>query len=111
MQQTGDYMRKILYSLAIASIAFSANLAGSVSQAEARGKLCKAEHFHTWSASGHTKRGAMKAALSGWRTYTAIEYGNAWAHFRLAGNRSLRCSQSGRRSWSCTATGRPCRRS
>ncbi len=104
----GENMQKFVLSALAGGLALSTAAFMTIDQAHARGKLCKAYHFHTWSASGPTKRAAQRAALRGWRSYTVFEYGKAWGNFKLAGNRALRCSGA-RGSWSCTATGRPCR--
>ena len=102
-------MRKFLLSAIVGAMAVSTAALMASEPASARGKVCKADHFHTWTGTGPTKRAARASALRGWRAYTGFEYGRAWTNFRRAGNRSVKCSGS-RGNWSCTATGRPCRR-
>lgn len=46
-----------------------------------RGKVCMAEHFHSGSGEGRTKKLARKAAFSDWQGFTAWEYGTDWARF------------------------------
>ncbi len=72
-----------------------------------RGKLCMSGHFHDGSGSGATRGAALRAAVSSWSSFTALEYGTDWAHFRNAGSRSVKCKRDGR-AWACSTSGRPC---
>lgn len=46
-----------------------------------RGIMCFADHFHSGSGNGQTKRAARRAAIKSWREFTALEYGSDWARF------------------------------
>ena len=73
-------------------------------------KVCMADHFHDGNSAGQpSKKAAEVAAIRSWQEFTAWEYGGAWGSFQLAESRGVSCSGSGN-SWSCNATGRPCRR-
>ncbi len=74
-----------------------------------RGRLCQADHWHSGSGSGRTKRAAKRAAIGSWQSFTAMEYGSDWARFRRARSKAIRCSRTGRRSYDCTVEARPCR--
>ncbi len=72
-----------------------------------RGRLCMSGHVHEGNGSGATRRAARRAAVSSWASFTALEYGTDWAHFRNAGSRFMKCNRSGR-GWACHTSGRPC---
>ena len=73
------------------------------------GRVCMSDHFHSGSSSGHANRqAAERAAISGWASFTGIEYGNAWASWRIAGSKTMNCSQAGG-GWGCELQARPCR--
>ena len=74
------------------------------------GKVCMTDHFHYGSSSGErNKKLARREAISSWAGFTAFEYGNAWASFRLARSKSVRCSRSDS-GWGCNVEAVPCRR-
>ena len=74
------------------------------------GKVCMADHFHYGTSSGErNKKLARREAISSWRGFTAFEYGNAWASFRLARSKSVRCVRSDS-GWGCNIEAVPCRR-
>lgn len=72
-------------------------------------KTCLADHFHTQSGTGSTKKEAQRAAARAWSEFTAWEYGTSWASFRRAASRSIKCSKSDT-GWSCVADARACRK-
>lgn len=73
-------------------------------------KLCQVGHFHTGTSAGvASKKAAMAQAIDSWQSFTATEYGTDWAYYRLAGNKSAKCTVSPS-GWSCEVEGRPCRR-
>ncbi len=74
-----------------------------------RGRLCMADHWHSGSGSGRTKRAARRDAIRSWASFTAMEYGSDWARFRRARSKSIRCRRTGRRSYDCSVEARPCR--
>ncbi|MFT5507179.1 MAG: hypothetical protein ACI89J_000243 [Hyphomicrobiaceae bacterium] len=74
------------------------------------GKVCMADHFHYGSSSGErNKKRARREAIASWAGFTAFEYGNAWARFRLARSKVVRCSRSDS-GWGCSIEAVPCRR-
>jgi hypothetical protein len=74
------------------------------------GKVCMTDHFHYGSSSGERKKKlARREAIASWRGFTAFEYGNAWASFRLARSKVVRCSRSDS-GWGCDIEAVPCRR-
>ena len=73
------------------------------------GRWCMADHFHSGSSNGNSSRAAAEAAaISSWSSFTALEYGNHWGSWRIAGSRKMNCS-SNAGSWGCEAEARPCR--
>ena len=76
----------------------------------ARRKLCMTDHFHYGSSSGHRdKKIARAEAISSWAGFTAFEYGDAWANFRLARSKGVTCRKE-ESGWGCNVEGVPCRR-
>lgn len=79
-----------------------------------RGRTCFDGHFHYWTGSAKaSKKAAIDDAVDGWRGFTAAEYGTDWAHFNLAANRKISCSQSASgvsNGFVCSVEARPCRR-
>jgi len=73
------------------------------------GGLCMADHFHSGSGEGHTKRTARRAAMRSWIDFTNFEYGSLWARFSRARSRSTRYTKTAS-GWSATVDARPCRR-
>ena len=77
---------------------------------KAKGRVCTTDHFHYGSSSGQrSKKVAMAEAIASWAGFTAFEYGDAWANFKLARSRKVRCSEDVR-GWGCNVEGVPCRR-
>ena len=73
------------------------------------GRWCMSDHTHTSSSNGGaTRAAAEREAISSWAGFTAWEYGNHWGNWRIAGSRTMICSQSGG-AWSCQVEARPCR--
>ena len=78
--------------------------------ARRKGKVCMTDHFHYGSSSGHrNKKIARTEAIASWAGFTAFEYGNAWASFRNARSKSVRCQRSDS-GWACNIEAVPCRR-
>ncbi len=72
------------------------------------GRVCFTDHFHSGSSSGQaTRMAAERAAIAGWSSFTAWEYGGHWASWQIAASRGVNCSQSS--GWSCQIEARPCR--
>lgn len=72
-------------------------------------KSCFPDHFHSGSSGGHaTRAAAEKAAVESWAGFTALEYGNEWGSWRLAGSKSVSCSQA-TGAWGCQVEARPCK--
>ncbi len=71
-------------------------------------KMCFADHNHSGSGTGATRKIAEMQAISSWYGYTANEYGSDWANINKAVKRSMRCSPSGS-GWSCDVDATPCR--
>jgi len=73
-------------------------------------KICMATHFHDGESGPQPSRKiAEMRAIQSWQGFTAWEYGGAWGSFRMAESRQVSCTGGGN-SWSCSVTGRPCRR-
>jgi hypothetical protein len=80
------------------------------SQARIGGKVCMTSHFHNGqSTNAPSRKAAEMAAVRDWSSFTAWEYGGAWANFQLAAAKSMKCSQAGN-TWGCNVEARPCRR-
>ena len=78
--------------------------------ARRKGRVCMADHFHYGSSSGHrNKKIARTEAIASWAGFTAFEYGNAWASFRNARSKSVKCQRS-ESGWACNIEAVPCRR-
>ncbi len=102
-----------LFLLAPAAQAQSVGLDGLHSQVAYRGKVCFVDHEHSNGGSGPTRRAALRDAVGGWKSFTALEYGNEWGRFSLAKRRSGTCNKtsfSGNSKWSCTVTAVACRK-
>lgn len=74
-----------------------------------RGRLCMADHWHSGSGTGKSKRAAQRAAVGAWQDFTALEYGTDWARFSRARSKAVRCTRTGKRSYDCSVEARPCR--
>lgn len=73
-------------------------------------RVCMTDHFHYGSSSGHRNEKIARAeAIASWAGFTAFEYGNAWASYRLARSKGMRCSRS-ESGWGCNVEAVPCRR-
>lgn len=106
------FPRFIISGLLISLIGFSVALVQTLPADAARrtGKLCMTDHFHYGSSSGHrNKKIARTEAIASWAGFTAFEYGNAWASFRLARSKAVRCAREVN-GWGCKVEGVPCRR-
>ena len=78
--------------------------------ARRKGKACMTGHFHYGSSAGErSKKVARAKAVASWAGFTAFECGNAWASFRRAGSKIVRCSQN-ETGWGCKVEAVPCRR-
>lgn len=74
------------------------------------GRVCMTDHFHYGSSSGErSKKLARREAIASWAGFTAFEYGGAWASFRLARSKGVRCLRSDS-GWGCNVEAVPCRR-
>lgn len=104
----------IFFGLVAASL-FSAGSAAAQGlemlheQRNEAGRVCFSDHFHSGTSGGHaTRQIAEREAVANWSGFTALEYGNNWGSWRIAGSRSMNCSQA-TGSWGCQAEARPCR--
>lgn len=71
--------------------------------------ICMIDHFHHGYSAGHrSKKLAMREAVSGWRGFTAFEYGDHWASWRRAKTKRVSCDRSSG-GWSCSIEARPCK--
>jgi hypothetical protein len=78
--------------------------------ARRKGRVCQSGHFHYGPSAGQrSKKVARAKAIASWAEFTAFEYGNAWARFKRAGSRSVRCSEDAT-GWGCNVEAVPCRR-
>lgn len=76
----------------------------------ARRRVCMTDHFHYGSSSGQrSKKIARTEAIANWAGFTAFEYGDAWANFRLARSKGITCRQQ-EGGWGCNVEAVPCRR-
>lgn len=110
-------MRRFQTSLALIALAavststpvFAQALEDLHDQRAEGGRWCMSDHTHTSSSSGGaTRAAAEREAISNWAGFTGWEYGSHWASWRIAGSRTMNCSQSGG-AWSCQVEARPCR--
>lgn len=79
-----------------------------------RGRLCMADHPH-FGQTGvwPTLRIAKAKAADSWAGFTRLEYGDAWAEFRVAASKKFDCAKvpSARGpGWTCDVEARPCKR-
>lgn len=77
-------------------------------------RICMVGHYHYGqSGAWATRAQAVAAAAQSWAGFTALEYGDEWAEFRLANQQDMSCKQSdddrGGVLWSCDAKAMPCR--
>ncbi len=78
-------------------------------QAQAARKSCWVDHYHSGGGSGTTRRRAKQAAVRSWESFTAMEYGAQWGHYKLAKDRRLSCSGV-RGDYECNVSAIPCHR-
>ena len=75
-----------------------------------KGRLqCLETHSHVGGADGRTKRLALRAAIREWQSFTAWEYGSAWASYRRAAGKSVEYIKA-EVGWTARVEARPCRR-
>jgi len=72
------------------------------------GRLCMADHWHSGSGQGRSKRLAQRAAIRSWAGFTNFEYGTVWAHYSRARSKSVRYTKEPS-GWSAYIEARPCR--
>lgn len=73
-------------------------------------RLCMAGHKHHGTGStAPTREQALASAAQHWGSFTALEYGDAWASFQMAHTPEIRCRQSAPQAWRCDITASPCR--
>ena len=70
-------------------------------------KTCLADHFHSGSGQGPTRRVAERQAIQSWADYTAWEYGRVWGRYGIAASKKMNCERSS--GWTCFVEARPCR--
>lgn len=95
----------VVISLAVSSLIYSS------SNADAAGrKSCRPNgHMHYGTSDSQpTKKGAQRAAIAAWSSFTEFEYGAAWASYKYARYKSLSC-QNKEAGWSCNVEANPCR--
>jgi hypothetical protein len=71
-------------------------------------KTCLVDHNHAGSGSGSTRAAAEKAAIQDWAGFTDLEYGDSWASFNVAIEKSMSCSKTPA-GFSCDLVATPCR--
>lgn len=71
-------------------------------------KTCMVDHFHDGTANGGNRKAAERAAIADWVGFTGLEYGGAWASWRIAAAKSVQCS-GGVGAVSCSVQAIPCR--
>ena len=104
----------LMGSAITATTSRAAGLDGLHSKVQIGNRLCMAGHMH--HGSGHawgTREQALAAAAKSWGSFTALEYGNAWAEFRQANNPDVSCWSSpglgqGPLHWTCSISASPC---
>lgn len=72
------------------------------------GKLCFADHSHSGTGSGASRKVAEMQAINNWAGFTAWEYGTDWGKFGKAIKKSMSCSGSGA-SYNCNVEATPCK--
>ena len=70
---------------------------------------CFDAHTHVGGADGRTKRAALKAAIREWQSFTAWEYGSAWASYKRAAGKTVEYIKA-EAGWTARVEARPCRR-
>ncbi len=107
-------MRALLSALLLTSILPAAALADSTgfdsihTKIRVGTKSCFADHNHSGSGSGATRKIAEMQAVSSWYGYTSTEYGSDWSNINKAIKRSMKCAPSGG-GWSCDVDATPCK--
>jgi hypothetical protein len=71
-------------------------------------KTCMVGHQHDGNGSGVTQKIATQQAVNAWSSFTDLEYGDSWANFNTAIEKSVSCSPNGS-SWTCSLLATPCR--
>jgi hypothetical protein len=98
-----------VFACAVPALADQTGLDVIHAQQREAGKSCMVDHYHYGSSSAQaSKKAAVAAAIKSWADFTDFEYGSDWAHWNLAGSKSVSCS--GGSSWSCDINARPCRK-
>lgn len=72
-------------------------------------KTCMVDHYHGGSGTGSSMKAAEAAAAKDWIGFTDLEYGSAWADVRIAISKTLNCSRTGAKDFSCRIDAIPCR--
>ena len=118
-------MKSILHTLAGAILLMLAGIGAPPAFAQSSGldvihtqmrlgnRICFVDHDHSYGGSGPTRRSALRAAITGWSSFTSLEYGAAWGRFSRAKNRSANCYKGGlnaRKRWYCDVVAVACRR-
>lgn len=98
----------ILFLAPLPAGAQSTGLDALHAQAKVGGKTCMTSHEHYGEGSMPSKRGAERAAIRSWSSFTAWEYGASWGSYAAAVGKKMDCSNSGG-TWLCKTTARPCR--
>ena len=87
----------------------AAGLEGLHRKIQVGNRLCMAGHKHHGTGSpAPTREHALASATKHWGSFTALEYGDEWADFRIAHTPEVRCRQSGHAAWRCDVTASPC---
>jgi len=105
-----------MFKAALKIVGLSVLLSGLVSfsntpvEAKRFRLMCQGDHLHYGSSSGYPRRAlAIRAATHDWGGFTAFEYGNHFAHWKLAKNKRVSCNRSAG-GWNCSVEATPCRR-
>ena len=103
----------LLGAAVVVSDSNASGLSGLHEKARIGNKICMAGHLHYGqSGAWATREQAVAAAERSWGSFTALEYGDAWADYRLAASADMACetvsNDRGGILWSCKAKASPC---
>ena len=91
-----------------AAVADETGLAGIHSWHKVGSRTCFEDHFHDGSGTGATQNAAMTDAIKSWQSFTALEYGSAWAAYNNSVSKSAKCDRS-TTGFTCSVSSIPCK--
>jgi len=75
------------------------------------GHLCMTGHLHNGqSGAWRTEAEARQAAIRSWQGFIRFEHGRAWADYRIALQKTVKCTKTSDGQSSCTVKANACRR-